>query len=270
MIGSEEEHTFVIMAYKESKYLEDCIKSLINQSVQSRILICTSTLNDHIKFLAKKYGIEIRTNENAGTFIGKDWNFALQCADTRYVTLAHQDDVYLNNFAGNCIKVARENASSKPLIVFNKSLILLGEKKVLVSFKNIVRWLLIFPFHLKRCIASKKWKRFILLFSNSISCPGVFYVKENLGDFKFDERDSYALDWQAWFDLSQHDGAFIYVPKVLHIHREHEESTTSTTQVDTLRKEEFNMLYKIWGNKVMPRIIIFFLQFAKQKKTELS
>ena len=32
-------HTFVICAYKESDYLEECIKSVINQSVKSNIVI---------------------------------------------------------------------------------------------------------------------------------------------------------------------------------------------------------------------------------------
>lgn len=30
--------------------------------------------------------------------ITQDWNFAYQCADSRYVTIAHQDDVYLPDY----------------------------------------------------------------------------------------------------------------------------------------------------------------------------
>ena len=262
MIMLNEEHTFVILAYKESKYLEDCIKSVLNQSVPSKILIATSTLNDHIVSLARKHGIEIRVNSNAAN-IGKDWNFGFQCADTKYVTLAHQDDIYLKHFTVNCIKAAQQNAPSKPLMVFNQPVIYKAEKEVAISYKNILRWLLVFPFHIKRCIASKQWKKFILLFSNSISCPGVFYVKENLGGFQFDESDTYTLDWKAWFELSQRDGAFIYLPEALHIHREHQESTTSTTQLDILQQEEFELLLKIWGNKLIPGIITSFLKMAK-------
>ena len=262
MIMLKEEHTFVILAYKESKYLEDCIKSVLNQSVPSKVLIATSTLNDHIVSLAQKYGIEIRVNVNVSN-IGKDWNFGFQCADTKYITLAHQDDIYLKQFTFNCIKAAQQNASSKPVMVFNKSVIYKGEEKVVISYKNILRWLLIFPFHIKNCIASKQWKKFILLFSNSISCPGVFYVKENLGGFKFDERNTYTLDWKAWVDMSQQEGAFIYLPESLHIHREHEESTTSITQLEILQQEEFELLLRIWGNKIIPGIITSFLKMAK-------
>ena len=48
-------HTFVICAYKESPYLESCIKSLKAQIVKSDIKIATSTPNDYIYNVAKKY-----------------------------------------------------------------------------------------------------------------------------------------------------------------------------------------------------------------------
>ena len=55
-------HTFAICAYKESLYLEECIKSLKNQTVKSNIIIATSTPNDHIKNLAQKYKIQLFIN----------------------------------------------------------------------------------------------------------------------------------------------------------------------------------------------------------------
>ena len=38
-------HTFAICAYKESPYLEECITSLMEQTVKSEIFIATSTPN---------------------------------------------------------------------------------------------------------------------------------------------------------------------------------------------------------------------------------
>ena len=49
------DHTFVICAYKESAYLEECILSLKRQSVKSHLIMVTSTENDFIKEMAKKY-----------------------------------------------------------------------------------------------------------------------------------------------------------------------------------------------------------------------
>ena len=53
-----ENHTFVICAYKESPYLEECIRSLKNQSVRTNLRMATSTDNGHIRALAEKYGIQ--------------------------------------------------------------------------------------------------------------------------------------------------------------------------------------------------------------------
>ena len=41
-------HTFVVLAYKESNYLEDCIKSVLNQKYKSNVVIATSTPNKFI------------------------------------------------------------------------------------------------------------------------------------------------------------------------------------------------------------------------------
>ena len=43
-----DKHTFVICAYKESSYLEECIVSLEKQTVKSNILMVTSTPNAFI------------------------------------------------------------------------------------------------------------------------------------------------------------------------------------------------------------------------------
>ena len=37
------DHVFVVLAYRESPYLEACIRSLENQTVRSRMIIATST-----------------------------------------------------------------------------------------------------------------------------------------------------------------------------------------------------------------------------------
>ena len=60
------DHTFVICAYKESSYLEQCILSLKRQSVESHIIMITSTPNEYINGMAKKYGIPLFINEGEG------------------------------------------------------------------------------------------------------------------------------------------------------------------------------------------------------------
>ena len=72
-------HTFVVCAYKESPYLEDCIVSLTNQTVKSKVIIVTSTPNLYIKNMAEKYNLPYLVNEGQGG-ITQDWNFGYWCA----------------------------------------------------------------------------------------------------------------------------------------------------------------------------------------------
>ena len=90
-------HTFVVCAYKQSEYLEECIQSLKKQNVQSNIIISTSTPNEYITNIAKKYDLPVYINEGEKG-IGKDWNFGISKIETDYVTIAHQDDVYKPNY----------------------------------------------------------------------------------------------------------------------------------------------------------------------------
>ena len=87
------DHTFAICAYKESEFLEECILSLVNQTVKTNIIMATSTPNDYIKNLANKYQIPLFIR-NGKSDIRDDWNFAYDSADTEWVTIAHQDDRY--------------------------------------------------------------------------------------------------------------------------------------------------------------------------------
>ena len=74
-------HTFVILAYKESDDLEDCIKSVLKQSVKSNVVIATSTPNDFITDLAREYGIGVMINDSESNK-GNDYNFALSTFNT--------------------------------------------------------------------------------------------------------------------------------------------------------------------------------------------
>ena len=54
-----DKHNFVICAYQESPYLEECIRSLTKQTIQSPIRMVTSTPCEYIKTMAEKYKIRL-------------------------------------------------------------------------------------------------------------------------------------------------------------------------------------------------------------------
>ena len=108
-------HTFVICAYKESPYIEECIHSLKNQTVTSRILLATSTPSEYLEHLCKQYDIPYHVREGQSN-ISLDWNYALSVADTEYVTIAHQDDVYKKEYLEKVLNTF--NTCTQPLIAF--------------------------------------------------------------------------------------------------------------------------------------------------------
>ena len=104
---NEENHTFVILAYKESIYLEDCIKSIINQSVKSNVIIATTTDNKFIRKIASKYKLDVIVGKH--TNIGGDFDFAVNCGKTDLVTVAHQYDLYDYKYAETVINEYSKN-----------------------------------------------------------------------------------------------------------------------------------------------------------------
>ena len=108
-------HIFAVCAYGESPYLDECVRSLLAQTVKSEIILVTSTPNDHIRKCADRYGLRVLVNRGQGG-ITQDWNYAYTHSHARYVTIAHQDDFYEPDFLENALK--RLEKSRKPLIFF--------------------------------------------------------------------------------------------------------------------------------------------------------
>lgn len=62
-VDISKKHTFVVCAYKESQYLEECIQSVLNQNVKSKVIISTGTPNSYIKEIAEKYKLQLFVNQ---------------------------------------------------------------------------------------------------------------------------------------------------------------------------------------------------------------
>ena len=238
-------HSFAVVAYKDSPYLSDCLDSLKDQTVKSEIYITTSTPSLYIDATAKKYGIKIFTTE-AGKGIAYDWNFGLSVAKTKYVTLAHQDDLYNNNYTELCIKAAEK--FNDTLICFTGYSEIVDDKErsstLMLTAKKIMNFMFM-PF--KKNIKTNGWKKFSQSFGTAIPCPSVMYNKETLHDFTFSEKYKVSLDWDAWLRMSKMKGRFVYVPKILSKHRIHKASATTEGIKENVRQQEdFEIYCRIW------------------------
>ena len=241
------ELTFVILAYKESPYLPQCIESLRRQTVPVRLVISTSTGNGFIDETAKRFGIPVITHELHG--IANDWNAALSCAVTNLVTLAHQADIY-DPFYAEAIMDAFEKArqgGERPQILFTDYYEIRSDQRVYTNKNLQVKRRLLKPL----CSTGKRRtihaRRYVLRFGNAICCPAVTYVRNNLPLPLFKEGMESNIDWQAWERISKDPGSFIYIPRPLVGHRIHAESTTSALIESRGRSnEDYEMLCKFW------------------------
>lgn len=255
------DHTFVVCAYKESPYLEECIQSLKNQTVKSNILIATSTPNHYITEIAEKYDLAIQVNTGEKG-IGGDWNFAYSLAKGKLVTLAHQDDIYRKEYTEKIL--AAINKCSNPLIAFSDYYELRAGKTIKKNRLLTVKRILLFPLRWKRLWKSRFVRRRILSLGSAICCPAVTMVKPALQDPLFKNNMKSNIDWQAWEEISRLTGEFAYVAEALMKHRIHEQSTTSELLEDNKRREEdLFMYYKFWPRPVA-RFIEHFYQSGEK------
>lgn len=237
-------HAFVICAYGESKYLEECIQSLLCQTIKSRILIATSTPNEFINELGRRYRLEVYINRD-GRGIADDWNFAYAQADSKYVTLAHQDDIYEPTYVE--IMLNQLQKANKPLIFFSDYGEIRQGRKVKVNLLLRVKRILLTPMRARRLRKYRIIKRGVVAFGNAICCPAVTYVKDSLQYPVFEKHFKSNLDWEVWERISEKEGSFEYCSKVLMYHRIHGESETSALINSRERMvEDYEMLCRFW------------------------
>ncbi len=240
-------HTFVIPVYKESPYLKQCIQSLLNQTVKSRILITTSTPTDYSAGIAEKYGFDYLIGKEKG--IANDWNFALATAAKGLVTIAHQDDIYEPEYAEKV--TALMNKIPGMLIAFTDYHDLVDDQLRPATLNSFVKKVLLFPFVFGSIIKRKQLKKLLLSFGDPVCCPSVTFNMDTLTGFRFSAQFTCALDWYAWYQLAMEKGAFGFVNKKLIKHRIHTESETTLQLSQGIRKdEEMAMFRLIWGNGV--------------------
>lgn len=252
-------HTFIICAYKESEYLESCIKSLLAQKKKSKIIISTSTKNNFIVGIAQKFEIPVHSHEESG--IGIDWNYGLVLADTKYATITHQDDIYFSNYSESIIQ---QMDKCKNAIIGFSDYSEIVNNQIIAQTKNLrIKKVMLAPLvWMKR----NKWiRRRILSLGSPICCPSVTYNLEMLRGFRFSEEMGVSLDWDAWERMSKMDGAFCYVPKILMGHRIHEESETTNAINDNKRNaEDYRMMCRFWPECLSKGLMRF---YAKSQET---
>lgn len=241
---SPSDHTFAVCAYGESPFLEECVRSLMAQTVRSRVIIATSTPNPSIERVARTYDLPLYESGRPSG-ICADWNHAVSRATTPLVTIAHQDDTYEPLYAERMLEGM--SGARTPLIFFTNY----GELRdgTVVDDNRLLRVkrLLLRPLERRGSSASERVKRGILSLGSSICCPSVTLNVPALPSPPFQSHMRSNLDWDTWERYSHLEGEFIYDSRILMHHRIHAGSETSALIHDHTRTaEDLEMLGRFW------------------------
>ena len=238
-------HTFIVLAYKESPYLEECLKSVKNQEYPSDVVIATTTKNSYIEKLAKKYQVKIVVGKH--TNIGGDFDFAIHSTNTPLVTVAHQDDIYEKKYSQKVVDVYKKNDGAS--IIFTDYFEIRNNKKVYSNTNLKIKRILLFPLKIGK--RSGFVKRLVLRFGNSICCPAVTFVTNNCPREIFTSDYKCNVDWHAWEELSRKKGDFVFIPDKLMGHRISEETTTTDIIKQGIRtKEDYDIFLRFWPKPI--------------------
>ena len=270
-------HAFVICAFGKSPYLENCIRSLLRQTAPSEIYIATSTPSEHIRRLARKYGLPLWVRQGESG-IREDWLFAWREGGKRkrLITIAHQDDCYCRDYAKTVLAMyerypdmtlfcsdyvtlkTRESRMADGTYYPVQTRICAGDLVRLV--KKFLRLPLRFRFY-----ANRTWvKKSALIFGNSICCPSCTYNYSLIGDHMFDSGYSFALDWENLLSLAKRPGRFVCVEEPLIAYRVHSGAATKKCIEDHRREaDEASMFRRLWPDWMASLLMRFYKQSYK-------
>ena len=259
-------HSFVILAYKDSPYLEKCLVSLQQQTVQSEIIISTSTPSAFLENIATQYHIPLCVNEAQGG-IAADWSFAYQQGATSYITLAHQDDLYMPQYTEICLAAAERNPAT--LIAFTDYREMANGQLRKDHGLLWMKRLMLFPYYLFKQNLSTPWLKTLMLSpGNPVCCPSVMYRKNKIGAFEFDASFAMNLDWEAWLRLARMTGDFIYIKKTLLLRRIHPESESTVTLRNNTRQREDRLIFeRLWPQPVASALHAIYARAYESNET---
>lgn len=258
-------HTFSVLAYQKSPYLEECVQSVLNQSYPSKVILVTTTDNSFIRKIAKKYQLDVIVGKH--TNIGGDFDFAVHAGKTPLVTVAHQDDVYDNNYAKTVVEEYQKNPNAS--IIFTDYYEIRNQKTVVRNINLMIKRILLFPLRIKKLGNYQFFRRWILRFGNSICCPAVTFVKENVPDQIFTSSYLCNIDWYAWEKLSWLKKSFLYCKKPLMGHRISDSSTTTDIIRQGIRtKEDYEIYCKFWPKWFAKIICRFYKNSEKSNRMD--
>lgn len=252
-MGSEPIHSFAVCAYGQSPYLRSCLESVLNQTMPgSEVFISTSTPSDWLDEIAQDFGLPVYIN-TGDRGIGQDWNYAYSCASGKFVTIAHQDDIYCPDYAQTAVDML--SVAKMPLIFFCNYAEIRGGSIQHETLNLRIKRHLLRRLRNGRNAENIKVRRSVLSYGCAICCPSVTLVAANCPEKPYRTDMKCSLDWDTWDYLSRFEGSFLYSSEVLMYHRIHEDSATTKLISDNTRSQEDKAMYERFWPKPIAHLL---------------
>jgi hypothetical protein len=249
-------HAFVVLAYGDSPFLAGCLASLGAQTVPARVLIATSTPSPFIDAAAAAASVPVIVNpERAG--IAGDWNFALATGGARFVTLAHQDDIYFPPFLERTLALFA--AAPEAALAFTGYAEVDDAGAATASRISLVKHALEGAILGRRPTASGRRLGAFLALGNPLPCSAVTFDTERLAGFAFDGAWLSNLDWDAWLRLRRQGVVFARTPERL-VGRRHNPLTATSALIrqGVRAREDLAMFRRIWPSPLAEAIAFLY------------
>lgn len=234
----------MVLAYGDSPFLAGCLASLKAQMQPSRIVVSTSTPSAIIEQAAGTAGAALLVNSGKRG-IGPDWNFALHNSGARYVTLAHQDDLYAATFTAATLDLFTRYPEGALSFTGYQEIDDAGRPKSsrVSRIKHLIEALTI---GWREAVTGLRLRMF-LSFGNPLPCSSVTFDLQRLADFSFDETYVSNLDWDAWWRLYAQGEVFLHAPARL-VGRRHNALTETSRLIQSgqRQREDAEMFRRIW------------------------
>jgi hypothetical protein len=233
---------------------------------RSTIAVATSTPSPALERIARDAGVAYQVNPTRGG-IGADWNFALRCTHSPFVTLAHQDDLFRPDYVER-IRAAIARAPDALMAFSDFDEVDPQGPRPLHANLRIKRFLVRRAFAGRGAIDRRGDKRRLLAWGNPIGCPSVVLNRGRLPAFRFDESLSSNLDWDAWLRLADERGSFVHVAEALVTRRIHPASETSALIADARRIDEDRAMFRrLWPAPVAALIAAVYRTSYRANRT---
>lgn len=213
--------TICICTYNRADMLKESIESVLNQTYKDlKVVILDNASEDHTADVVALFDdprlLYIKHEKSLGGF--GNWNYALECADTDYVCIFHDDDRMLPWMIEEELKVMESDAT---IGMVASSIV-----HPLTSCSMVRKSEKLYGRHYGQMELIREYCR---IGHNNIVAPSVLFRKRSIDQYalRFRPDKGAAADWYLWMEANTHPFAVYLIHYPLLETRTHENQGTS-------------------------------------------